>query len=413
MALSLGRRRGQKTKGLGISRVSYRSMAVAAFIFSLFAVAFWQGLIFAPNAVLSPSLSQEAGGLRVVANKEKTSPIRKWDSSKSVLMGLASGYGKHTFEQFVGSLRATGFSGAIILGIASDAPRDVLDYLAETNVTVKIVTLGPCTYHDEPSKCLVGLPDYKLSWARFPLYKQWLLDCKECTDGIMMTDVQDAYFQADPFTHSSIKYPVPGLMTFEEIYPDLTTENWLTNAPIEKCKGYEIGNHPMLCSGSTMGTREGILSYIDVMMKELDVWNKDKQCHSSTMVGDDQSIHNHLYYSGMFGKDTAAIPHRTGPIHVVGVQANKIFRAAIKEAEEVGDDEKWVNGHRLYGTEDKWQEWLDPKHGLIDPKTGLITNLDGSPSPQVHQFDRFGLSFGRFYLDRKMAEWQLQLKNVS
>eukprot|EP00550_Attheya_septentrionalis_P012351 CAMPEP_0198303944 /NCGR_PEP_ID=MMETSP1449-20131203/57148_1 /TAXON_ID=420275 /ORGANISM="Attheya septentrionalis, Strain CCMP2084" /LENGTH=509 /DNA_ID=CAMNT_0044006451 /DNA_START=1 /DNA_END=1527 /DNA_ORIENTATION=+ len=509
MALSLGRRRGQKTKGLGIRRVSYRSMAVAAFIFSLFAVAFWQGLIFAPNAVLSPSLSQEAGGLRVVANKEKTSPIRKWDSSKSVLMGLASGYGKYTFEQFVGSLRATGFSGAIILGIASDAPRDVLDYLAETNVTVKEVTLGPCTYHDDSSrsKCLVGFPDYKLSWVRFPLSKQWLLDCKECTDGIMMTDVRDAYFQADPFTHSSIKYPVPGLMTFEEIYPDLTTENWLTNAPIEKCKGYEIGNHPMLCSGSTMGTREGILnyldvmlkefdawskdkkcfsnmvgddqsihnhlyysgmfgkdtaaiphrtgpihvvgvqankittehwltnvpikkckgykignhpmlcsgstmgtregilSYIDVMMKELDVWNKDKQCHSSTMVGDDQSIHNHLYYSGMFGKDTAAIPHRTGPIHVVGVQANKIFRAAIKEAEEVGDDEKWVNGHRLYGTEDKWQEWLDPKHGLIDPKTGLITNLVGSPSPQVHQFDRFGLSFGRFYLDRKMAEW--------
>jgi hypothetical protein len=148
------------------------------------------------------------------------------------------------------------------------------------------------------------------------------------------------------------------------------------------------------------------------MLKEFDAWSKDKKCFSN-MVGDDQSIHNHLYYSGMFGKDTAAIPHRTGPIHVVGVQANKIFRAAIKEAEKVGDDEKWVNGHRLYGTEDKWQEWLDPKHGLIDPKTGLITNLVGSPSPQVHQFDRFGPSFERFYLDRKMAEWQLQLKNVS
>eukprot|EP00978_Attheya_sp_CCMP212_P004910 scaffold10750_cov60-Attheya_sp.AAC.1 len=248
-------------------------------------------------------------------------------------MGLASGYGKHTFEQFVGSLRATGFSGAIILGIASDAPQGVLDYLAETNVTVKIVTLGPCTYHDEPSKCLVGLPDYKLSWVRFPLSKQWLLDCKECTDGIMMTDVRDAYFQADPFTHSSIKYPVPGLMTFEEIYPDLTTEHWLTKFPIKKCKGYEIGNHPMLCSGSTMGTREGILNYLDVMLKEFDAWNKDKQCFSN-MVGDDQSIHNHLYYSGMFGKDSAAIPHRTGPIHVVGFHADKIFRAAIKEAEK-------------------------------------------------------------------------------
>jgi hypothetical protein len=126
-------------------------------------------------------------------------------------MGLASGYGKYKFEEFVGSLCATGFLGAIILGIASDAPQDVIDYLAEeTNITVKIVTLGPCTYHDEPSNCLIGLPDCKLSWVRFPLSTQWLLDCKECTNGIMMTDVRDVYFQADPFTHSSIKYiPFP------------------------------------------------------------------------------------------------------------------------------------------------------------------------------------------------------------
>jgi hypothetical protein len=115
----------------------------------------------------------------------------------------------------------------------------------------------------------------------------------------------------------------------------------------------------------------------------------------------------------MFGKDTAAIPHRTGPIHVVGVQADKIFRAAIKKAKKVGKDEGWVNKHRLYGTEDKWQEWLDPRHGLIDPNTGLITNLDGSPSPQVHQFDRFGYSFDNFYFDRKLSEWHLKLKNVT
>jgi hypothetical protein len=405
MALALGRRRGQKGQGLGINRVYYRSIAIAAFIFWLLGVAFWQGLIFAPNAV-SPSLSQDAGGLRVT-NEEKTNPIRKWDSSKSVVMGLASGYPMDVFELFVGSLRATGFSGAIILGIASDAPQDVRDYLAETNVTVKEVTLGPCTYHDKPSKCLVGFPDYKLSWVRFPLSKQWLLECKECTDGIMMTDVRDAYFQADPFTHSSIKYPPPGLMTFEEMYPDQTTEHWITEAPIKKCKGYDIGNHPMLCSGSTMGTREGILNYIDVMIKEFDAWNKDKKCFSN-MAGDDQSIHNHLYYSGMFGNDTAAIPHRTGPIHVVGVQANTIFRAAIKEAEKVGKDEGWVNAHRLYGTEENWQEWLDPKHGLIDPDTGFITNMDGSPSPQVHQFDRFGLSINRFFLARKSEEWKLK-----
>ena len=154
------------------------------------------------------------------------------------------------------------------------------------------------------------------------------------------------------------------------------------------------------------------MNYLDVMLKEFDAWNKDKK-YFSNMIDDDQSIHNHLYYSGMFGNDTAAIPHCMGPIHVVGVQANKIFQAAIKEAEKVGDDEGWVNGHHLYGTDDKWQEWLDPKHGLIDPKTGLITNLDGSPSPHIHQINCFGLSFERFYLNHKTAEWRLKLKSVS
>ena len=50
----------------------------------------------------------------------------------------------------------------------------------------------------------------------------------------------------------------------------------------------------------------------------------------------------------------------------------------------------------------EWQRWLPEKYGLIDQRTGLIVNLDGIPSAQVHQFDRFNdLSDGWF---RKMKE---------
>lgn len=76
------------------------------------------------------------------------------------------------------------------------------------------------------------------------------------------------------------------------------------------------------------------------------------------------------------------VPYRTGPIHVVGGPADKIFRKAIEEAKKDGHDEGWVNAHRFYGTEEKWQQWLDPAHNLTDDE-GFITNLDGTPSPQV------------------------------
>jgi hypothetical protein len=219
----------------------------------------------------------------------------------------------------------------------------------------------------------------------------------------MLTDTRDAYFQADPFQAVTTPHSI---MVFEET-PKLTTENWLTDIPVLKCKNFKFGPRPMLCSGSTMGTRQGILNYVDAMVREFDLWKVDKKCRSD-MVGDDQSIHNYLFYTNQL-PGAVAIPHRTGSIHVVGFEADLIFRAAIQKAKKAGNDEGWVNSHRFYGTEKKWRNWLSPKYNLTDRNTGFITNLDGSPSPQVHQFDRFGLSFPGFWLDRMTKEWNKKL----
>ena len=78
-----------------------------------------------------------------------------------------------------------------------------------------------------------------------------------------------------------------------------------------------------------------------------------------------------------------SIPHRTGPIHVVGVEADKIYKNATEEAKEEGID-LW-NVDDFYVKDNKWQDWLPRKfkYDLVDPSTGLITNLDGKPSAQV------------------------------
>ena len=67
----------------------------------------------------------------------------------TVVMGMASGYGLATYQQFVGSLRAPNFTGSIILGVSADVQPDVIDYLTSMNVVMKYIESegAVCTYN--------------------------------------------------------------------------------------------------------------------------------------------------------------------------------------------------------------------------------------------------------------------------
>ena len=62
-----------------------------------------------------------------------------------------------------------------------------------------------------------------------------------------------------------------------------------------------------------------------------------------------------MYWTGRL-KNAVTIPHRTGPIHVVGYQA-----ARIKEQIEKDGKTPEMNA---------WNTWLPEKYGLIDQNTG-------------------------------------------
>jgi len=59
---------------------------------------------------------------------------------------------------------------------------------------------------------------------------------------------------------------------------------------------------------------------------------------------------------------------------------------------EAGIDNLWdlADGEGFYVKDGDWRNWLPERYGLTDPGTGLVTNLDGKPSAQVHQENRFG-----------------------
>jgi hypothetical protein len=205
------------------------------------------------------------------------------DSSTATVMGMASGYNLGIYKRFVGSLRKSGFKGHIILGVAPDVASNVLDYFEYRGVTPKILKWVNCTYASDGQEkldifkrttCSDPYPDIKIRWSRFPLQRDWLRDCETCTGPVLIMDVRDSYFQLDPFGPGS--GPIKGLQVFEE-HPSQTTGHWLVKNIVEQCKDTSFIK-PMLCSGTTIGTRAAMLKYLEAMYEEMKVWITTSKC---------------------------------------------------------------------------------------------------------------------------------------
>ena len=151
---------------------------------------------------------------------------------------MAMGCGLNDDKLFVGSLRSTGFAGNIILGVSSIPPLDRRRsrYLRAHSVQTYPVNMTDCSTTDFPTlakpsngwkpRCTAAYPHLKMEWARFLLYRDWLMACSECTGWVLVTDYRDVYFQSDPFANYAItgrgpgqgnNWRAPNILVFEEI----------------------------------------------------------------------------------------------------------------------------------------------------------------------------------------------------
>lgn len=107
-----------------------------------------------------------------------------------------------------------------------------------------------------------------------------------------MTDVRDTLFQRDPFGDGAPE--IEGLHLYAE-WRIMNAANNFIRKPIRQCKKVEMNESlgPMLCSGTTIGTRATMIGYLDTMYNEMVEWMKDKNCWSKK-AGGDQAIHNYL-----------------------------------------------------------------------------------------------------------------------
>ena len=346
----------------------------------------------------------------------------------ATVMAMATGYDLIDYQRFVGSLRKTGFLGNIILVVSPKIESTEENYLLEKNVIMHKAQYVNCSHNGdlaEKSKdktdshteelltCVHPYPKLKHRWARFPLLRDLLLECGgqpnpeiKCGGPVLVTDMRDTVFQRNPFGPEAPK--VYGLQVFEEHYTIRTT-HWLVNWPVKECKGVEY-NEPMLCSGTTIGTRQAMLDYLEIFHAEMNLWMESPKCCCFQTNGDDQSMHNYIYYSGMLDGVTGgvvAVKNRDGLVNTVGAMGSLIgtthhreknkLRAAMnhKEPHNGHNDRYDLSTEEEDGDEDgelKSKNWLGLHYGMTDAD-GYFTQFDGSRSYAIHQWDRFGHKF--------------------
>lgn len=354
------------------------------------------------------------------------------DSSTATVIAMGTGYLTQDYERFVGSLRKTGYKGHIILAVSPDMDDVTRTYLDKMNVTLYAVQKMNCTFtileekeidtdHDkEIQTCLYPYPTLKHRWARYALLRDLLVNCTDCTGPVLHTDLRDTIFQRDPFGPDAPS--VTSLQVFEEHYTIRTT-NWVSNWPVSECKGIRI-DEPMLCSGTTVGTRTAMIEYLNIMHEEMDAWMASPKCCCFKTSADDQAIHNWLFYGTDLLRQrppskiinntyvdltqsqiqrqrrirAIAIPNRQGIVNTVGAHASLIHANHMRIKRQYLPEDQQVDMHAMpfdgsgigfNGQDPKPNEWLGLHHGLTD-EDGYIVQNDGTRSFVIHQMDRFG-----------------------
>lgn len=259
--------------------------------------------------------------------------------SHDLILGLAAGYHAGDVRPFLRSLAATGFSGRVVLFVSPTTRglAEMGELGAETIPFARPVECGHVPYN---------------AW-RFFLYREYLGGRARLgapPGRVLLTDVRDVVFQRDPF---SFAWP-PGLCVFYEdrvtrlgACPHMTrwTLGHLGPQALER-----MGQSLVSCSGTLLGDREGVRSWLDRLCAMLLPFEPPE---ARGMAGYDQAVHNLLLHEGAPCDVTAF--HNDSPVLTLGR--------------------------------------LSAPPGL--DASGDVLNEGGEPAHIVHQYDRHPALFAR------------------
>lgn len=271
---------------------------------------------------VSPPKSAYLGWLTAALNRPP-SVKRVLDAPDDLVLGYATGYDAAMIAPFVRSLRAV-FDGQAAL-IVDDRP-DVLALLEEYGVEAVV----PVSVQGwEPHAVM----------ARFAAYDQLIERYANAVD-VLLTDVRDVVFQAEPFTPSPRRLEV-----FVENENGALKDHAFNLKHMTALVGEEmtaaLGDRPCICVGTIMGPREDVARF----------------CRTVLML----AAIPRSEIGGAFGADQAAC-NLAVHLDLVRTEVQPNFGRVATLGMTPG-----------------------ASLGFVD---GKVVNPDGSVSPIVHQHDR-------------------------
>lgn len=306
--------------------------------------------IFADCAVSESHLQRGEAWSKKFCNWNKISlPERSAEDFRNIIIGLATGP-SYTFDKiitFCKSARQSGFSGSVILGVSSLAGNEEKKrrrIFKRFNVTA--------VYLD-------GLKgnEWGQSTCRYHAYLEFILHFASESDSILVSDVRDVFFQADPFTsptygsenflNTSVQ-----LLLFSEGLNDISEQQatlrntranfrWIRNIYGLK-KSNLIASNGVLCSGTTMGTKSGMVYYTRAMLYEAyrclrrNLKKYDGKRGHVCSGGADQGFHNYLFWNNMLNTSVALL-NAAGPVYTIGIFRGKPVRSLNFEQNSDGE----------------------------------------------------------------------------
>jgi hypothetical protein len=199
--------------------------------------------------------------------------------SKNLIIGVALGYSVDTLKPFVLSLRR--YYQDYVVFVVNQVSPELEDFCAEHRVHTFIP--------NEPLSLATCIID------RHRHYHECISENFEDVESVLLADIRDIVFQDNPFK----EFPKHALEFFSE--PEVF-KNCKHNSPwiagvYGQARVDEISNNHVICCGTTMGSRAGILQYLETMIAEI---NRIESTGRKLAGGEDQPVHNHLVYDNRY-----------------------------------------------------------------------------------------------------------------
>ena len=245
---------------------------------------------------------------------------------KKLIVGAAYGYKVNDLKPFVLSLRRH-YQGDVLF-VTGQLDQESAEFFNNYG----IFTYELDYVYQHPTQ---------IQLDRYTIYKDIFEENFLDVERILLTDVRDVVFQDDPF-----KYPAQADLEFFEEPATFSqckcNGNWIQS--VFGPEAFErLSDKWVICSGTTMGSRAGIVKYIDTMIEETE---KVLGRGVPAFAGVDQPIHAYSIYDGLFDN---FVTHKNGEGPITTVHHQMILK--------------------------------------VD-RQGQLLNNDDSVTPIIHQWDR-------------------------